>query len=367
MPAHIETRFLLCPPDRLFDLIADISAHRIFMPWWIGARVFRGAIAAEMRLDRPHRIDVRYTKGPLRSVASSWVFTPRNDGTQIDFTLSFEPAPAALLPVRRRLFHELARHMIETFIERAKSLYVKPSPPRDRPALKVISKETPIQPVITKPSTKIFGLGLTEYAALALAPRVTAAIQPGIDLRIIGLYDIAQQLDEEEIHIACSAWEAPPEDIITRTILEDSFVLVGNPESNRHVLVDFEGFEDLARLDPRRHIALTLPGFAALPAVLKDQDLVALIPRRAAEALGLAYCAPPFATPPITIEMAWHTKRHADPAIAWLRSQLPEQRQPFSERAMTGQDGKPDPSTSDTANSVSNFFIAKPATRSGGR
>ena len=41
MPTHQETRFLPYPPDKLFDLVADIESYPEFLPWCVGARVLK--------------------------------------------------------------------------------------------------------------------------------------------------------------------------------------------------------------------------------------------------------------------------------------------------------------------------------------
>jgi coenzyme Q-binding protein COQ10 len=387
MPTHAESRFLLVAPENVFDLVADIGSYPEFLPWCVGARIlkregnvitadlmvgfkmFRETFTSEVTLDRANRIDVRYIKGPMRHLSNSWVFVPRNGGTQVDFFIDFEFKSAILRKVMQPLFHEAVRRMVEAFSERAKKLY-PPTPGSTRALAKLREPigEAPVVPMrrrrvatpraATTPSDeegpepnlqlkstsseRIFGLGVSEYAGLALAPRIAAAMQTGIDLRILALSDVARQLNEDEIDLACWAFETPPEKIVTATLMEDSFVQVGNPRSQRHVLVPFEGYEALARLHPRRHIALTLPGFAALPAVLKDDaDLVALIPYRAAQGLGLPAYMPSYATPPIKIEMAWHEKRDTDPSLGWLRARLLEEHQPLDRLGGTGLGDKP--------------------------
>jgi coenzyme Q-binding protein COQ10 len=144
MPTHSETRFLPYPPDKLFDLVADIESYPKFLPWCVGARIlkregnmitadlmvgfkmFRETFTSEVTLDRPQRIDVRYVKGPLKHLNNHWVFNPMEGGTQIDFLIDFEFRSVLLRRVMQPLFHEAVRVMVSAFGARAKALYTEP-------------------------------------------------------------------------------------------------------------------------------------------------------------------------------------------------------------------------------------------------
>lgn len=178
-------------------------------------------------------------------------------------------------------------------------------------------------------SEHIFTLGMSNYAATALSPRLIGAMPPHIDIRIRSLGAIARQLDEDELDLACGVFDKLPPRIATATIAEDRWVCVGHPYTDLaeyltlgHVLVEVEGYDAVARLCPRRRIALTLPDAAALPGILAGSELVALVPGLMAESLGLASMDPPFATPAIRLVQAWHRRREADAPLTWLRGQI---------------------------------------------
>jgi DNA-binding transcriptional LysR family regulator len=100
----------------------------------------------------------------------------------------------------------------------------------------------------------------------------------------------------------------------------------------RHVgveLVPGKGFRDsvaaaYARAGVRRHVALTVPSFAAAAAVVATTDLVATLPASlvTAHAARLGIRAVPAPLPEHTIEMAlcWHERTHADPAAIAFRA-----------------------------------------------
>jgi len=140
VPTHSETRFLPYPPDKLFDIVADVAAYPEFLPWCVGARVlkregnvvtadlmvgfkmFRETFTSEVTLDRPSRIDVRYIRGPMRHLQNHWLFSPKDGGTQIDFFIDFEFRSSLLRRVMQPLFHEAVRRMVAAFAARAKSM-----------------------------------------------------------------------------------------------------------------------------------------------------------------------------------------------------------------------------------------------------
>ncbi len=144
MPRHSETRTLPHPPERLFDLVADIESYPEFLPWCVGARILtrsenvitadlmvgfrmlRETFTSEVTLDRPRRIDVRYTRGPLRYLRNHWIFTPEDGGTRIDFDIDFEFRSAILRRVMQPLFGEAVNRMVGAFALRANALYAEP-------------------------------------------------------------------------------------------------------------------------------------------------------------------------------------------------------------------------------------------------
>lgn len=70
-----------------------------------------------------------------------------------------------------------------------------------------------------------------------------------------------------------------------------------------------------------RDIAYTAPNFAALGAVLRGSDLVAVCPSRLAQGSlqGLTCCVPPISLEPIDFKMIWHVKYRQSAEHAWFR------------------------------------------------
>jgi DNA-binding transcriptional LysR family regulator len=86
--------------------------------------------------------------------------------------------------------------------------------------------------------------------------------------------------------------------------------------------------ERLAEQGRRRRIALAIPQFLLIPELVATTDLVATMGERVAERfaarLPLQVLPLPVAVERVTITLAWHPLRHADPAHSWLRGVIAE-------------------------------------------
>jgi DNA-binding transcriptional LysR family regulator len=72
-----------------------------------------------------------------------------------------------------------------------------------------------------------------------------------------------------------------------------------------------------------RRVALELPGFLGLPAIIGTTDLIATVPRHIGETLagvyGLKVLPCPVEIPGFTVKQHWHARFHHDVANRWLR------------------------------------------------
>ena len=72
-----------------------------------------------------------------------------------------------------------------------------------------------------------------------------------------------------------------------------------------------------------RRIALELPGFLGLGAIVSTTDLLVTLPRQIGETLarasGLNVLPCPFPIPPFTVKQHWHARYHHDAGNRWLR------------------------------------------------
>lgn len=97
-----------------------------------------------------------------------------------------------------------------------------------------------------------------------------------------------------------------------------------------HVIVDSTGYvhEQLDRIlghyKMPRNTKLRVPGFQAVPMVVADSDIMAIMAGRLAqlyaELLPLKIMAPPVTLPTYDVMMFWHERFHRDPTSLWLRN-----------------------------------------------
>jgi DNA-binding transcriptional LysR family regulator len=102
----------------------------------------------------------------------------------------------------------------------------------------------------------------------------------------------------------------------------------------RHVAVFYkpqgQGVIDslLSQKGLERKPVLYVPHFNTVPFLVAATDLIATVPERLAmkfqKLLKLQVFATPMAMPPFRLTLLWHERYHADPAHAWMRSQINE-------------------------------------------
>ncbi|MCW5770094.1 MAG: LysR family transcriptional regulator [Rhodospirillaceae bacterium] len=84
----------------------------------------------------------------------------------------------------------------------------------------------------------------------------------------------------------------------------------------------------LARLGYRLKIAVSVPHFHAIPAIVARTDLVAVVPhalaRLAGESSPIKIVPLPFHIPSLQVGLHWHARCHDDPANRWLRKVMIE-------------------------------------------
>jgi len=151
-----------------------------------------------------------------------------------------------------------------------------------------------------------------------------------------------------DLEIGVLGTDAP--ELMTRTLFTDRFVGICRSQhpllqapgvtaeryaSYPHVVVSREnkiyGPVDaaLAGEGLQRQILMVVPGFANAINIVRQTDLIGLVPLSALgwlpaspQRAGLAEFALPVVTPAIKISAIWHPRLHADPAHRWLRETL---------------------------------------------
>jgi len=100
----------------------------------------------------------------------------------------------------------------------------------------------------------------------------------------------------------------------------------------KHLRVSFagrrRGFVDeaLARLGRERHVVITVNQFHSAGCIVRQSDLLTVLPRSFVPATGffaeLSCRSLPFELPKIDISLLWHRRHDADPAQGWLRATI---------------------------------------------
>lgn len=202
-------------------------------------------------------------------------------------------------------------------------------------------------------STRQFILGLSDYAAFVLLPRLTARLDreaPGVSLvvrntsRSVGL----PMLEDGTVELIAGNFPAPPTHVREELLYEEDFLCAGRGDhadldktpdldrylSLRHLQVSMKGnpsgYVDavLGEKGLKRNVAVTVGHFLMAPMLVDASDLVATEPRRLfapfTGRLPLRLFPPPIDIPQFRVVQAWHARHDADPGHQWLRRVLRE-------------------------------------------
>jgi len=144
VPTHAERRVLPYTPEQLYDLVADVGRYPEFLPWCVAARVvsrteqelhadltigfgpFRESFRSRVKLDRPHRIEVKYERGPFHHMNNNWTFDADPKGCLVSFWVDFEFRSRLLQAAIGAVFNEAVKRMINAFLKRARDIYGAP-------------------------------------------------------------------------------------------------------------------------------------------------------------------------------------------------------------------------------------------------
>jgi DNA-binding transcriptional LysR family regulator len=172
--------------------------------------------------------------------------------------------------------------------------------------------------------------------------RSIAERAPGIDVVCMpwsGAADTHAGLEAGALDLAMSL--VAPSALRFRPVRHESYVLAmrdAHPARKRlaeswldypHVVVSGEGMASgapdmaLAERGKKRTVAVVVPSFLAVPGLLMQTDLLALIPETVARlSRGIAFTKPPIEVAGFDVALAWHARRDADAAVAFLRDEI---------------------------------------------
>jgi LysR family transcriptional regulator, mexEF-oprN operon transcriptional activator len=201
-----------------------------------------------------------------------------------------------------------------------------------------------------EPSTaeRTFRIGLADSIEVAVVPGLVARLRtaaPGVTLRLrsTNRLSILDELDNGTLDLGIGVFTIGQAHHKRRPLYSDSFLCLFNQEqlsfsvpitiedylSVPHVLTsltdDAHGAVDeaLAKQKLKRTIALTTPGFLAVPFVVRRAPVITTMPSRLAryfaDTFDLATSPAPLELPTFTISLLWHASFDQDPGHLWLR------------------------------------------------
>lgn len=194
-----------------------------------------------------------------------------------------------------------------------------------------------------------FRICMTDASHITLLPQLLAhvrAVAPQVRfeaLRIDGNTALALETGEADLAVGFVPWLESG--IYQQTLFPQDWICLANQRHPRvgtslslkvyqdeeHVNIAggtggrvLESALDVARV--RRKVALELPGFLGLNAIVSTTDLIATLPRHIGETLaergGVRVHACPVAIPTFTVKQHWHARYHNDSGNRWLRGTL---------------------------------------------
>lgn len=141
MHSFEETRLVQCSAKEMFDIVLDIEAYPLFLPWVADASILShqsGELTAELiadlagsrhsfkTIDRfvAHKlVEIRLLEGPFRFLESIWTFDPVDeDSCKVHFSIEFEFRSMMLDIVASPIFSTACKSMVQAFEQRALEL-----------------------------------------------------------------------------------------------------------------------------------------------------------------------------------------------------------------------------------------------------
>ena len=142
MPNINRTALVEYSAEQMFQLVDDIAAYPEFLPWCGGAQehnrsneqveasivIQKGSInksfTTQNRLNKPNSIELTLLDGPFKKLNGDWRFEALSDkACKITFTMDFEFSNRLVGMAVGPIFNQVANTFVDSFVERAKSVY----------------------------------------------------------------------------------------------------------------------------------------------------------------------------------------------------------------------------------------------------
>jgi DNA-binding transcriptional LysR family regulator len=197
----------------------------------------------------------------------------------------------------------------------------------------------------------VFTVAMNDYAQATVLPPLVArfrAIAPGVVLSVQPdtAESLVTRLSAGTLDLALDYIHFDGADLLYEPLVEEELCVVARArhpaldggltaasfEAARHVSVQPRAGRGspleivLGAAKVRRQVALFVPYYLTIPAIVADSDLLGVVPLRMAlrfrGVLPIDTAPLPFSMPKTQISLIWHRQQALAPGLAWLRSEI---------------------------------------------
>lgn len=282
-------------------------------------------------------------------VALDVLLTERNVTRAGERLYLSQPAMSGILARLRHAFHDELLVRVGRNLELT-ALAVELAAPVHQCVQQVedlLSLRQPFEPATARWDFRVAASDYVVFLLLGPLLKTLTGLAPNISVRFFALEpSVADRLAAGEVDFAVLPAELE-EGLPSVPLFEDSWICAvwsGHPHSDeRFTLEEFLALPHLsfrlagpdhgsvaenylAQVGCERRIVASTESFATAPFLLRDTQLVSLVPRRLGERLRQAadirLIAPPFDVPPLREKLIWSPRYTASAAHGWLRARF---------------------------------------------
>jgi DNA-binding transcriptional LysR family regulator len=197
---------------------------------------------------------------------------------------------------------------------------------------------------------RTFTVRMSDILACMILPELIARVHASSRIALNTLHlppaQTVEALERDEVDVAISMGLSHSTSIRATTLLKDRMVCImrkAHPAAKRKTIsfkdfiahqhmkvsmspTDLRFVDDvLADMGHARNVILNVPHWLVVPHVLKQSDLIAVMPGLLAETLmdgALQMCEVPFKSAPFSWMMYWHRRHEQSKANRWLRDNI---------------------------------------------
>lgn len=150
MPEAQLTHLVAAPIGITYGVVADVARYPDFLPWCLGARLyrdrkasfdadllvgfgaFREKFTSRVYADINKSITIDYLRGPMRSLQNTWTFSDLGGQTEVSFRIAFEFTNPVMAKIASENFERACNKILSAFEARATHIYalMQKAPPR---------------------------------------------------------------------------------------------------------------------------------------------------------------------------------------------------------------------------------------------